>query len=115
MSVGKILLLIFGIISLLISVGLFLGGAGVLIADNVIKDNEGFYTTKTINIDKDSYAVVTGPADIDVNVGWNSGLFWDPGDLVTFKIEASNNDPSNSIFIGIARESDIDDYLDNVG
>ncbi|UCC18134.1 MAG: hypothetical protein JSU58_01040, partial [Dehalococcoidales bacterium] len=114
MSAGKIILLIFGLIGLLISIGLVVGGAGILIADNVIKDNDGFYTTKTINIDKDSYAVVTGPTDVDINVGWNSGLFWDPGDLVTFRIEGSNEDSSNPIFIGIAREWDVDDYLDDV-
>jgi len=114
MSAGKIILLIFGVIGLLISIGLVLGGAGVLIADNVIKDNDGFYTTKTINIDKNSYAVVSAPTDVDIDVGWNAGLFWDPGDLVTFRIEGSNKDSSNPIFIGIARESDIDDYLHNV-
>ena len=114
MSAGKIILLIFGVIGLLISIGLVVGGAGILIADNVIKDNDGFYTTKTIHIDKDSYAVVTGPTDVDINVGWNSGLFWDPGDLVTFRIEGSNADSSNPIFIGIAREWDVDDYLDDV-
>ena len=114
MSAGKIILLIFGIIGLLISVSLLLGGAAILIADNVIKDNDGFYTTKTINIDKNSYAIVTGPTDVDVDVGWNSGLLWDLGDLVTFRIEGSNENSSNPIFIGIARESDIDDYLDDV-
>lgn len=114
MSAGKIILLIFGVIGLLVSIGLVLGGAGVLIADNVIKDNDGFYSTKTINIDKNSYAVVTGPTDVDIDVGWNSGLFWDPGDLVTFRIEGSSKDSSNPIFVGIARESDIEDYLDDV-
>jgi uncharacterized membrane protein len=91
-----------------------LGGAGILIADNIIKDNDGFYTTKTIHIDKESYAVVTGPTDVDVDVGWNSGLLWDLGDLVTFRIEGSNRNSSDQIFIGIARESYIDDYLDDV-
>jgi uncharacterized membrane protein len=114
MSAGKIILLIFGVIGLLISISLLLGGAAILIADNIIKDNDGFYTTKTINIDRNSYAVVTAPTDVDVDVGWNSGLLWDLGDLVTFRIEGSNEDSSEQIFIGIARESDIEDYLDDV-
>jgi uncharacterized membrane protein len=114
MSAGKIILMIFGVIGMLISVGLLLGGAAILIADNVIKDNDGFYTTKTIDIDRNSYAVVTGPTDVDVDVGWNSGLMWDLGDLVTFRIEGSNENSSEQIFIGIAEESDIDDYLDDV-
>ena len=64
MSAGKIILLVFGIIGLLISIGLLVGGGTLLWADNTIKDSEGFYTTETIRIEKDSYAIVTGPADI---------------------------------------------------
>lgn len=114
MSAGKIILLVFGIIGLLISIGLLVGGGALLWADNVIKDSEGFYTTRTIQIEKDSYAIVTGPADIDIDAGWDWGWGWDLGDLATFKVEGSNNDPSNQIFIGVARESDIDAYLSGV-
>ena len=116
MTGGKIVLLVFGIIALLISISLLVGGGALLWADNVIKDSKGFYTTKTIQIEKDSYAIVTGPADIDIDTGWDRGWGWgwDLGDLVTFKVEGSSNDPSNQIFIGVARESDIDAYLRGV-
>jgi hypothetical protein len=114
MSAGKIILLIFGIIVLLISLSLLMGGGALLWAQNTIKDSEGFYNTKTIQIEKDSYAIVAGPADIDVDAGWDWGWGWDLGDLVTFKVEGSNNDNSTQIFIGIARESDIDSYLSGV-
>ena len=114
MSAGKIILLVFGIIGLLISIGLLVGGGTLLWADNTIKDSEGFYTTETIRIEKDSYAIVTGPADIDIDAGWDWGWGWDLGDLVTFKVEGSSNDPSNQIFIGVATESDLDAYLGGV-
>jgi len=114
MSAGKIILLVFGIIGLLISIGLLVGGGALLWADNVIKDSEGFYTTRTIQIEKESYAIVSGPADIDIDTGWDWGWGWDLGDLATFKVEGSNNDPSNQIFIGVASESDIDVYLNGV-
>ncbi|MFC2062363.1 DUF4870 domain-containing protein [Chloroflexota bacterium] len=112
MSIGKILLLVFGVIVLLISIGLLVGGGALLWAENTIKDSEGFYSTKTIKIEKDSYAIVTGPADIDIDAGWDWG--WDLGNLATFKIEGLNNDPSKQIFIGVARVSDIDSYLSGV-
>jgi uncharacterized membrane protein len=114
MSAGKIILLIFGIIGLLISIGLLVGGGTLLWADSTIKDSEGFYTTKTIEIEKDSHAIVTGPADFDVETGSDWGWGWDLGDLVTFKIEGSSNDPSKQIFIGVAMESDVDTYLSGV-
>jgi len=113
-SVGKIILLVFGIIGLLISISLLLGGGTLLWADNTIKDSEGFYTTSTIRIEKDSHAIITGPADIDIDVAWNWGWGWDLGDLVTFKIEGSSNDLSNQVFMGIARESDFNAYLSGV-
>ena len=65
MSAGKIILLVFGIIGLLISIVFLVGGGILLWAQNTIKDTEGFYNTKTIQIEKDSYAIVTGPANID--------------------------------------------------
>ena len=114
MSIGRAILLVFGIIGLLISISLLMGGGALLWADNTIKDNEGYYTTRTIQVEKDSYAIVTGPAEIDIDVAWDWGWGWDLGDLVTFKIEGSNNDPSRLIFIGVARESDIDAYLSGV-
>lgn len=114
MSAGKIILLIFGIIGLLISIGLLVGGGTLLWVDSTIKDSEGFYTTKTIEIVKDSHAIVTGPANIDVETGSDWGWGWDLGDLVTFKVEGSNNDLSKQIFIGVAKESDIDAYLEGV-
>ena len=114
MSAGKIILLVFGIIVLLISIGLMVGGGALLWTDNVIKDSEGFYNTGTIQIEKDSYAIVSGPVNIDIDTGWDWGWRWDLGDLATFKIEGSSNDLSNQIFIGVARESDIDAYLSGV-
>lgn len=110
MNAGKVILLIFGIIGLMVAIGLMVGGGTLLWADNTIKDSEGFYTTRTVQIEKDSYAIVTGPADIDIETGWG----WDLGDLVTFKVEGSNNDPSKQIFIGVAGKSDIDAYLSSV-
>ncbi len=114
MSAGRIILLVFGIIGLLISIGLLVGGVAILGVDNTIKDSEGFYTTKTVQIEKGSHAIVTGPTDIDIEAGWDWGWGWDLGDLATFKVEGSNNDPSNQLFIGVARESDLDSYLSGV-
>jgi len=114
MSAGRIILLIFGIIGILISIGLLVGGGAVLWADNTIKDGEGFYTTKTIQIEKDSYAIVTGPTNIDIEADWGWGWQWDWGNLATFKVEGSSNDSSKQLFIGIASESDLDAYLSGV-
>jgi uncharacterized membrane protein len=113
-SIGRVLLLIFGIIGILISIGFLVGGGAILWVDNTIKDSEGFYTTETVQIEKSSYAIVTGPANINIEAGLDWGWQWDWGDLATFRVEGSSNDPSNQLFIGIARESDLDAYLGGV-
>jgi hypothetical protein len=90
--------------------GLTIVGAGALWANAALKDDEGYLTTKTLQIDKDSYAVVSEPADIHVGSFWG----WNVGDLVSFKVEGSNNNSTKDIFIGVAAESDINTYLHNV-
>ena len=119
MSAGKIVLLVFGIIILLVSVGLLVSGGALMFAERVIKDSEGFYSTKTVHLEKDSHAIVTKPVDIDLGEerDWRwllPGSRWDPSEFLTFKIEGSNNDSSKQIFMGMAEVSDLKAYLRDV-
>ena len=114
MSTGKIVLLVFGVLFLLVSVGLLLGGGALVWANSSLTDSEGFFTTEVRQIERDSYAIVTEPADIDLEAGWHWGWRWDWSNFVTFKVEGFNNDTSKQIFIGIAEESDVRAYLNGV-
>jgi len=109
-SAERIIVLIIGIIVLLAALVLMFSGGALLVANSVLKDSEGFITTRTIQIESDSYAVTTMPADVDLRGAW----IWDWSDLVAFKIEGSNNDPSRGTFMGIAQESDVNSYLRDV-
>jgi hypothetical protein len=110
MSAGRIVLLVFGIIVLVGSVLLvFLGGA-VVWAHTAFTDDEGFFTTKTIEVERDSYAVITQPAEVDLSGAW----IWDWSDLIAFKVEGSSDDLSKQVFIGVADEADLDSYLQGV-
>lgn len=112
MTAGKALLLIFGIIVIVISLGLVVAGSVALWANSALTDDEGYFTTKTFQheLDKDSYAIVSEPAEIDVGHAW----VWDWGRLATFKVEGWNDDASKGIFIGVAEESDLRVYLEDV-
>ncbi len=118
MSAGRIILLIFGILLFLGSIPLLVGGGALLWADMVWTDDDGFITTESKQLARDSYAIVTESADIDIddewNWGWGWNVDWDLGDLVTFKVEGTNNDYSKGIFIGVAQESDLIGYLSDV-
>ena len=110
MSARKVLLLVFGVLVLLIAAGLIVSGGALLLANSILTDSEGFYTTNTVRLDEDSYAIVTEPTHVDLRVG----LIWDWSDLVTLKVEASNDDIGKRVFIGIAKESDLEAYLSDV-
>lgn len=111
MSAGKIVLLVFGVIVVLISFSLLAGGGASIWADATHVDSEGFINSDTIDIERDSRAVITGPIDIDETalkvVTWM-------GIITDFEVEGRSNDSSKGIFIGVADESDIEAYLSNV-
>jgi len=52
MSAGKIVLLVFGIIILLISFFPLLAGGGLMWVEKALRDSEGFYTTPVISLRK---------------------------------------------------------------
>ena len=54
MSAGKIILLIFGVIVLLISFGLIACGGTLLWAEAKYVDSEGFLTSDALSIERDS-------------------------------------------------------------
>jgi hypothetical protein len=119
MSAGRIVLLVFGIIFLVASVFLLLGGGGLVWANAAMTDSDGFYTTKTTRLESDSYAIATQPADINWDADRRMGWCCDPGDFLTIKVEARNArvgipEAEPGVFIGIALQSDIEDYLDDV-
>ncbi len=117
MSGGKIVLLVFGVIVLLVSLVLLVAGGALIWAERTLRDGEGFYTSKTIELDRDSYAILTEPANIDLGDEWEWLPWvrsWGPSDFLTLKIEGSSSDSSKQIFIGVAETSDLEGYLTGV-
>jgi hypothetical protein len=114
MSAGRIVLLVFGIIFLVASVFMLVGGSGLTWANATLTDSEGFYTIDTTRLESDSYAITTEPADIDWDADQDMGWCCDPGDFLTVKVEAENRVASKGVFIGIGSEDDVADYLDDI-
>jgi hypothetical protein len=109
---GKIVLLVFGIIVVLLSFGILAGGGALIWADATHIDSEGFVASSAINIESDSSAVITGPIDIDEAALRALTIM---GVITLFEVEGRTNNPSKQIFIGVADESDVETYLSNVG
>jgi hypothetical protein len=108
-SAGRIVLLVFGAIFLLTAIAMLFGGGALVWADQTFKDSEGFLTTNTITLESGSYAITTHPADIDFRWGR-----WGWTHSATVKVAGSNNNYAKQIFIGIADEADVRDYLSGV-
>ncbi len=63
-----------------------------------------------MDIERDSYAVITSPADINFGPDW----YPDWGNIVTIKVEVTNNHPDKGVSMGIARDQDMTAYLEGV-
>lgn len=109
MGIGKVILLILGILGIFVAFGLLVGSGTLIWFDATNKDHEGFYTTDTIQMARDSCALVSCPAEITVS----GMLMGEWSHLSTFRIEGASNDRSKEIFIGIADERDVREYLAN--
>jgi hypothetical protein len=109
-STGKIVLLIIGILVLLLTAGLLFAGSALVWASDNLTDDDGFFNTSSIILERDSYALVVPSINIDVEM---AGL-WEWSDFFTLKIEGSSNESSGRIFLGVASEADIDSYLGGV-
>jgi hypothetical protein len=80
-------------------------------ANGADTESGGFHSTDYINMESDSHAITISRADIHFKSAW----IWDWSNLLTFRIEAVNEDASKRIFIGVAKESDLESYLEEVG
>jgi hypothetical protein len=109
-NVGKVLLLVFGVIILLGGCGLLFGGGVLVWAYHAPTDPEGYVSSGQVDIERSSYAVVTGPVELDEE--GLAMLEW--LGLSAIKVEGSSNDPSKQIFIGVAQASDLQHFLDDV-
>ncbi len=111
MGAGRITLLVFGVLFVLISFGFMVGGGAILAVNKTFKDAEGFYSTGSMPVEANSSAIITHPADIHVEPVW---LISNRNPL-TVRVAASCIDsPDKQVFIGIAHEMDLDKYLKEV-
>jgi len=90
-SAGKVVLIVFGAIFILISIGMILGGGALVWVDQALKDSEGFVITDTIDFERGSYAITTQPADIILKDGGPGGGTTSPPSRWKAKITTPRN------------------------
>lgn len=108
MSSGKIAAVIVGAIIGMIAIGMIVGGAILVWANETQRDADGFFTTGDVAMSTETYALVSE----DVDLGSQPEAWFPSGRLATVRLEVDTS--ANSVFIGIGPEDDVEAYLDGV-
>jgi hypothetical protein len=105
-SGGRIASIVAGGIAAVLAIGLIAAGALLLWGDSE-KDDQGYLSTGKDRYAASTYALASDNLDIDLD---GAGWIMDRDDLgkVRLEVESSAGKP---VFVGIARTSDVSDYL----
>jgi hypothetical protein len=106
---SRIALIVTGTIASLVATALVAGGALALWGDSQ-KDADGYLTTHTHRFEDSTRALAT--KNLDMNLG-DADWLAQPNDLGKVKVTAESKD-GKPLFVGIARTSDVEDYLSGV-
>ncbi|MEW5825240.1 MAG: DUF4389 domain-containing protein [Candidatus Bipolaricaulota bacterium] len=107
MSTGRVVGIVLGSLVALSGLGMILGGGGVLVAERVLADAEGYVTMRPTVVRSDGYAIVA-PADFRAGP-W----FWLRHE-VTLRLRVSPQGAAAALFVGLASRADVDNYLQGV-
>jgi len=109
-SAWRVVLVVLGSIGVLIGAGLLIGGGLLMIGHLTQRDDDGFLISPREQVSSDGYAVTAEGidlADLDDGGGW----LVEQG-VGRVRIRATSR--TDGIFVGIAREAQVDRYLSGV-
>lgn len=110
MSAGRILLIVFGVLIGLFGLALAGGGGALLWAHSTQRDDDGFFTTRSIALAAPGFAVVSDEVDLGTGGGaWAA----DVGDMARVRVRATSERPI-ALFLGIGPEDAVRAYLADV-
>ncbi len=109
MRIGKLVSAIIGGMMILGGFGMVVGGA-VAVA---LPDDEGWIESPRFLVSSDAVALVGDDIDVDLDRGFDGAHTFVSWEAIPARLEFdSRND--KDVFIGIARQADVDQYLDGV-
>jgi hypothetical protein len=104
---GSIVLLVVGSIAALLAFVLLASGCAAVVLDRTQRDDDGFLMSPTEDFSTATYAIASENADVDFD-----GPDWATTDFLgTVRIRSESERP---VFVGIARQADVAEYLDGV-
>ena len=109
MNGKSIALVVGGALSTLFAVGLLGLGALAFVGDSQ-KDSDGYLSTDTHQFEAGTRALATENLDVDLDAG---NWVLDTNDLGKVRLQVESRD-EKPVFVGIARTSDVENYLQGV-
>ena len=108
-NAGRIALIVTGAVAALVSTALIVGGIAAVWGDSQ-KDSDGYLTTETQRFEAPGRALATDNLDVDLG---DADWLADTDDLGKIQITAESRD-ERPVFVGLARTSDVENYLAGV-
>jgi hypothetical protein len=108
-SAGRVTALVIGVITLMGSLILAFGGLTLALADNGLRDDDGFLMSGDTTFSTATYAMVSESIDIEGDAEMVPQAL-----LGDAKVTAYANGDA-PVFVGVALTADVDRYLDGVG
>ena len=104
---GRVVLIVVGVIAALISLGLLAGGTALVVVDQTQRDDDGFLMSPSEDFSTASYAIVSDSADVDFGGSERAAR------AILGKVRI-RSESDRDVFVGIARDTDVDGYLNGV-
>ena len=107
MSVGRVLLIVFGAILGLIGLALLAGGGALLYADQALRDGSGYFTSAHERFRTPTRAIVSEGLDL-------GGVPGGPGRWADLRVRVTGAG-GRPVFVGVGPKADVQRYLAGVG
>ena len=112
MSTRRIVALVVGCVLLIPALGMFIGGAALAVAYATQRDDDGYFDVTIESLQSSTVAITGEDVRFTADPGSPDWVI-DAIDL-DVRLSATSLDPDRAIFIGIARQADLDAYLEGV-
>ena len=104
---GRVVLIVVGVIAALLSLAMLAGGTALVVVDQTQRDDDGFLMSPSEDFSTAGYAIVSDSVDVDFGGSENAAR----AILGDVRIRSESD---RDVFVGIARDTDVDEYLNGV-
>ena len=110
---GRVVGVVLGVLMVLGSLGAIGTGVVAVVADQVLRDDDGYLTSPDQDLSTETYALISDP--VELHEGDGPEELYAERLLGDVRIRVTPDDPARSVFVGVGSSDDVAAYLDGVG